>query len=97
LHANDRRLGLVTPADAPVADLPVAASGRPEALPLGPLPPERLVRRCDPTQFAFRTTDEVEGLTDILGQPRAVEAIQFGIGVGRKGYGVERRCAKWRR
>ncbi len=52
------------------------------------LEPAALHRRCDPTQFPFETTAEVEDLTDVLGQTRAVEAVRFGIGIRRDGYNL---------
>lgn len=53
-----------------------------------PLPSEALYRACDVRAFSFETTAELEDLTGILGQERAVEAIQFGIGLGRDGYNL---------
>jgi lon-related putative ATP-dependent protease len=53
-----------------------------------PLDPAALCRRCDPSQFAFETTAELEDLTGILGQERAVEAVQFGISIQREGYNL---------
>jgi len=47
---------------------------------------QQLRRRCDPKQFAFETTSELEELTEVLGQLRAVDAIEFGIGIRREGY-----------
>ena len=47
---------------------------------------QQLRRRCDPNQFAFETTSELEELTEVLGQLRAVDAIEFGIGIRREGY-----------
>jgi hypothetical protein len=41
---------------------------------------------CDPGEFSFNTTDELQDLTEILGQQRALEAIQFGVGMRREGY-----------
>ncbi|HUY90652.1 MAG TPA: ATP-binding protein [Pirellulales bacterium] len=46
----------------------------------------RLRWRCDPAQFEFESTDDLENLTEILGQSRAVEAIQFGVGMRGEGY-----------
>ena len=48
----------------------------------------KLYRRCDPTQFDFETTDNLEPLTGIIGQPRAVEAMQFGINIEQEGYNI---------
>jgi len=50
------------------------------------VPPQQLCNRCDPDQFGFETTAELEELTHVVGQPRAVDAIQFGIGIQREGY-----------
>jgi predicted ATP-dependent protease len=53
-----------------------------------PLKPEALCRRCDPQEFRFETTADVEDLKEIIGQARAVEALQFGIGIRREGYNL---------
>lgn len=34
------------------------------------LPPEALCARCDPARFSFKTTSELEDLTEVVGQPR---------------------------
>ncbi|MFW6332539.1 MAG: Lon protease family protein [Thermodesulfobacteriota bacterium] len=52
------------------------------------LEPEKLYRGCDPEQFSFETTDDLENVTEIIGQPRAVAAIQFGMEMEREGYNV---------
>ncbi len=53
-----------------------------------PLPPQKLYARCDPQQFSFDTTAELEDLEGLIGQARAVEAVQFGIGIRREGYNL---------
>jgi hypothetical protein len=53
-----------------------------------PLDAEALCLRCDPEQFAFETTADLEDLTKIIGQPRAVEAVRFGIGMAQEGYNI---------
>ncbi|MBS3746582.1 MAG: AAA family ATPase [Wenzhouxiangellaceae bacterium] len=53
-----------------------------------PLEPDALYRRCDPSGFNFETTDELEDLSRVLGQKRAMEAVRFGIGMPRDGYGL---------
>lgn len=53
-----------------------------------PLSPEALNRRCDPAQFSFKTTAELAPLDRILGQDRAVAAVQFGIGIRQEGYNL---------
>ena len=55
---------------------------------LKPLAAERLYRRCDPAKFPFETTAELEDLAEIIGQVRAVDAAQFGIGMRREGYNL---------
>ncbi|MDH5264862.1 MAG: AAA family ATPase [Betaproteobacteria bacterium] len=53
-----------------------------------PLEPPALRRTCDPAGLPFATTDELEDFADVLGQSRAVEAIQFGVGIERDGYNL---------
>ncbi len=53
-----------------------------------PLPPEKLCRLCEASQFSFNTTDELEDLAEIIGQQRAVQAVHFGIGIQREGYNL---------
>lgn len=48
----------------------------------------QLRRVCDPTQFDFETTEELEDLSDVIGQERAVDAVKFGIGIQRDGYNL---------
>jgi lon-related putative ATP-dependent protease len=52
------------------------------------LEPERLCRRCDPANFAFRTTADLEDLEGFFGQARALGAIEFGVGMRREGYNL---------
>ena len=52
------------------------------------LSPEALTRPCDPTQFRFASTDELEPFLGVLGQERAVEALQFGVAMPRPGYNL---------
>jgi lon-related putative ATP-dependent protease len=53
-----------------------------------PLDPAVLRRRCDESRFSFHTTRELSPLTERIGQDRAVEALQFGLGVQREGYNL---------
>jgi lon-related putative ATP-dependent protease len=53
-----------------------------------PLSSRKLSQKCKPSQFEFKTTDDLEDLDDVIGQERAVEAIQFGIGIQREGYNL---------
>jgi lon-related putative ATP-dependent protease len=59
----------------------------PRAFPLK-LAVSELYRGCDPARLGFQTTDELEDLTQVLGQARAVDAIRFGVGIGRDGYNL---------
>ncbi|NIF28543.1 AAA family ATPase [Pantoea sp. Tr-811] len=52
------------------------------------LAPEALTRRFSPEQFAFANTDDLEPFRGVLGQERAVEALQFGVAMPRPGYNV---------
>lgn len=52
------------------------------------LPPTSLRLVCDPANFTFETTAELEPTTDIIGQPRATRALEFGMGMKSKGYNI---------
>ncbi|TBU92934.1 Lon protease family protein [Phytopseudomonas dryadis] len=52
------------------------------------LAPDALTRPFAPEQFAFTTTDDLEPFRGVLGQERAVEALQFGVAMPRPGYNV---------
>lgn len=52
------------------------------------LKPEQLVKKCDPQQFTFKTTAEIKHLEDIIGQERAVEAMNFGLTIKKHGYNI---------
>jgi len=55
---------------------------------MNPLTPDQLYRHCDPEQFTFTSSAELDDLTDIIGQERAVKAVEFGIGIRREGYNL---------
>jgi len=55
---------------------------------LQPISAAEAVRRCDPEQFDFQTTDDLDDLTDVIDQARAEEALQFGIATEREGFNV---------
>src|SRR5450830_354140 len=59
---------------------PVAASLR--------LAPDALTRPFSAEQFSFSTTNDLEPFRGVLGQERAVEALQFGVAMPRPGYNV---------
>ncbi|MGB5260121.1 MAG: ATP-binding protein, partial [Gammaproteobacteria bacterium] len=52
------------------------------------LEPESLYRHCDPALFDFKTTADLEELMEIIGQPRAVDAVRFGMGIRHQGYNL---------
>jgi lon-related putative ATP-dependent protease len=49
---------------------------------------KNLYRRCHFGELRFRTTDDLEDLQGLLGQPRAEAAIELGIGIEREGYNI---------
>lgn len=56
--------------------------------PVQGLPAERLCRRCDFGDLDFQTTEDLEDFSGLLGQPRAVAAVEFGIGIEREGFNI---------
>lgn len=52
------------------------------------LAPEQLSSQFDPDSLRFANTDELEPFRGVLGQERAVEALQFGVAMPRPGYNV---------
>ncbi|MCX8067271.1 MAG: AAA family ATPase [Anaerolineae bacterium] len=52
------------------------------------LAPEQLRRTCDPQRFSFETTAELPLTPEIIGQPRATRAIEFGLEMERPGYNI---------
>ena len=52
------------------------------------VPLEKLRWRLDPATLPFESTDDLEPLTEIVGQKRAVEAFKFGMGIDSQGYNV---------
>jgi len=52
------------------------------------LAPEALARPFTAKQFSFVSTEDIEPFRGVLGQERAVEALQFGVAMPRPGYNV---------
>lgn len=52
------------------------------------LTPDQLARTCEMDRFTFDTTAEIQAQQTIFGQPRGVEAIEFGVGIDAPGYNV---------
>lgn len=53
-----------------------------------PLAVEHLYRHCDSTQLDFKTTAELPDIEKMLGQERALGALEFGIGIQQPGYNL---------
>jgi lon-related putative ATP-dependent protease len=56
--------------------------------PVQELTPDRLRRPCDLDTLDFETSGDLQDLQGLLGQPRAVAAVEFGIGIDREGFNV---------
>jgi len=52
------------------------------------LPPEKLRWRLDPEKIPFATTDDCEPCAEIIGQERALKAIQTGLDIKSLGYNI---------
>ncbi len=52
------------------------------------VPPEKLKTRIDPGSFAFETTAEIFPLDEVIGQQRAVQAMDFGLHIHDRGYNI---------
>lgn len=48
----------------------------------------QLYQACDISRFDFNTTKDLDDLSEIIGQTRALEAIHFGIGIRKGGYNI---------
>ncbi|MBN1147180.1 MAG: AAA family ATPase [Anaerolineales bacterium] len=54
----------------------------------GELHAEALIQPCDPEMLGFKTTDELPALEKVLGQPRALRALELGSEVGGPGFNI---------
>lgn len=52
------------------------------------LRPERLRRRLDPARLPFASTEDVEPLSGTIGQPHALEALDYGLAVDTHGFNL---------
>ncbi|MFN2173745.1 MAG: AAA family ATPase, partial [Candidatus Promineifilaceae bacterium] len=52
------------------------------------LKPSQLRRSYDPSILTFETTDDVQPATRIIGQPRGVRAIEFGLAMKSAGFNI---------
>lgn len=55
---------------------------------VAPLSPEKLRQICQTTNFTFTSTAELQAETQIIGQPRGIRSIAFGIGIASHGYNI---------
>jgi len=55
---------------------------------IDPLAPDALRQRFDPSDFGFETTDDLPAETEVVGQDRAVDALDFGMNIDAEGYNV---------
>ena len=49
---------------------------------------ENLEHRCNESALNFKTTKDLESLNEIIGQDRALESLDFGLQVDKKGYNI---------
>jgi len=50
--------------------------------------PEKAYLKCPAELFDFVTTDDIHDIVQIAGQDRALEAVEFGIGIEHKGFNL---------
>jgi hypothetical protein len=48
----------------------------------------QLRRRVDPRRLGFASTEDVEPLVGTIGQPRALDALEYGLAVGTRGFNL---------
>ena len=56
--------------------------------PARPLPPERLYRRADLLSLSFTTTADLQPIDGLIGQQRALDAINFGTRIDKPGFNL---------
>ncbi|MDP6954141.1 MAG: AAA family ATPase, partial [Alphaproteobacteria bacterium] len=52
------------------------------------LKPSALRRRVARSSLRFRSTSQLEDLDEVIGQPRATEALDFGIAIDQPGFNL---------
>ena len=53
-----------------------------------PLSADKLRNTINPKVFKFKSTKDVDPLSGVIGQKRAVKAIEFGLGMKGHGYNI---------
>jgi predicted ATP-dependent protease len=56
--------------------------------PARPMPAERLYRSADLSMLAFESTADIEPVDGLIGQHRALEAVEFGTRIGKPGFNL---------
>ena len=59
------------------------------------IPVESLYKKINFGTFKFKTTAEVDDLDSVIGQERAVSAINFALEIEDAGYNILKRGNKW--
>jgi lon-related putative ATP-dependent protease len=67
---------------------PLSSAKEPEMPKRLELKPSELRRVCDPSIFKFKDTSELASLDVVIGQERAVQAIEFGLNMRSPGYNI---------
>ena len=49
---------------------------------------EQLYRNCDKSEFDFTSTAKLKILPMVIGQSRALDAVEFGVNIGGEGYNL---------
>jgi lon-related putative ATP-dependent protease len=52
------------------------------------VPVSELRHSCDPAEFSFSTTADLKAKEEVIGQARAVSAIEFGLSIKNHGYNI---------
>jgi lon-related putative ATP-dependent protease len=52
------------------------------------VPWQELRHECDPATFRFRTTSDLTPAEEVIGQKRAVKALEFGLSIRNHGYNI---------
>ena len=52
------------------------------------VPVERLRKTCDPASLGFKSTEELKPIEGIIGQARAIRALQFGLAIQEHGFNI---------
>jgi lon-related putative ATP-dependent protease len=85
---SDNGAGNQTKAQERVRTVLTIPRGKFESKLEGKLSSQSLRRMCSIDHFQFATTEELPHVREIIGQPRAVRAIEFGIDIDSPGYNI---------